>query len=503
MFLAAYSGPSMNPTLREPETMEIVPYGGKPLRVGDVAFFLPPDSQQPVVHRIVRVTPAGISTLGDNNDHEDSFLLQPGNIQGEVVAAWRGQQRRKIAGGFRGRCTSRWFRLHGALDRAVSPLLHPVYRTLSRMGLFARLFPARWQPRVVVFHAHGHDQLQLLLGQRTIGQYDTRRHQWQIQRPFQLLVDERSLPKQQDSERAGKRESTDRQRTMNKSDAQDLVYNLVLADGRHWEIAAGDAEAASIVAQLGNAMQLQQTPNATEAPHTRNVRRLLVQVDAHTSLADSYVPLASADNRVTCVLSPSEHWGGPHVNLVRLSLVIARETQTCGGFLIHGALAERDGVGVILAAPGGTGKTTASNRFPAPWHSLCDDATLITRDRLGNYWAHPWPTWSRYLNGGQGGSWNVQKALPLKGIFILAHAATDRSERIGPGQAVSLLVECVRQASMFMPLGLSREEVRTLYLERFNNLCALAKIIPTHILHISLTGTFWQNIEQALELNHE
>ena len=71
VFFAAYVGPSMNPTLREPEIMEIVPCGSRPLRVGDVVFFLPPGSDRPVVHRVVRVTPAGISTRGDNNSRED------------------------------------------------------------------------------------------------------------------------------------------------------------------------------------------------------------------------------------------------------------------------------------------------------------------------------------------------------------------------------------------------------------------------------------------------
>jgi hypothetical protein len=108
MFFAAYIGPSMIPTLREPEIMEITPYKRKPLRVGDVIFFLPPEADQPVVHRIVRLTSAGIATLGDNNAYEDAFLLQPESIKGRVTAAWRGQKRRKIAGGLLGRMTSRW-----------------------------------------------------------------------------------------------------------------------------------------------------------------------------------------------------------------------------------------------------------------------------------------------------------------------------------------------------------------------------------------------------------
>ena len=214
MFFAAYVGPSMNPTLREPEIMEIMPYDSRPLRVGDVAFFLSPEADQPVVHRIVRVTPAGISTLGDNNTQEDTFLLQPKDIKGQVVAAWRGQKRRKIAGGLQGRLTSRWLRWRRVLDRGVSPLLHPLYHALSQWGLMARLVPAPFRPRVVVFHTKGQDQFRLLLGQYIIGRYDDQRHQWQIQRPFYLFVDGRALPRQQDKNRSNRHGLTEWQRTM-------------------------------------------------------------------------------------------------------------------------------------------------------------------------------------------------------------------------------------------------------------------------------------------------
>jgi SynChlorMet cassette protein ScmC len=286
---------------------------------------------------------------------------------------------------------------------------------------------------------------------------------------------------------------------MNPIPTQKVLYNLVLADGNYWEISAVDEEATSIVSQLGCAMQLRRSTGAIELSLHGNPCRLIVQVDAHTSVADCYVPLASAnDGVVVCILSPSEHWGGPYVNLVRLSLVLAREAQTRGGVLIHGALAERDGRGVILIAPGGTGKTTASNRLPHPWRSLSDDATLVVRDPQGRYWAHPWPTWSRFQDGGPGGAWDVQNAVPVNGIFFLAQAVENRVERIGPGQAVSLLGECVRQVSMLMPMGLFQEELRALHLERFNNLCALAQVVHPHVLHISLTGAFWREIEQAL-----
>jgi hypothetical protein len=203
MFFAAYAGPSMNPTLREPEMMEIMPYDRRPLRVGDVVFFLPLRTDQLVVHRIIRVTPAGISTFGDNNTHEDTFLLQSGNIKGRVVAAWRGQKRRKIAGGLQGRLTSRWLHWRGVLDRSVSPLLHSLYYALFHRAVIARLLPAPFRPRVIVFHARGRDQFHLLLGPRIIGRYDDQKHQWHIQRPFRLFVDDRILQGQPDENLTG------------------------------------------------------------------------------------------------------------------------------------------------------------------------------------------------------------------------------------------------------------------------------------------------------------
>jgi SynChlorMet cassette protein ScmC len=238
---------------------------------------------------------------------------------------------------------------------------------------------------------------------------------------------------------------------------------------------------------------------AIEPPHHGNFRRLLVRIDAQMSMVDCHLPLASEhDGVVVCILSPSDYWGGPFINLVKLSLVLAREAQSRGGVLIHGALAEKDGMGIILAAPGGTGKTTASNRLPIPWCSLCDDTTLVVLDPQGIYRAHPWPTWSRFQEGGPGGTWDVQRAVPVKGIFFLARADEERVESLGSGQAVSLLVECAEQNVQIMAQGLSKEENRALHLERFNNLCALVRAVPTHVLHISLTGAFWQEIEQIL-----
>jgi hypothetical protein len=191
----------MNPTLHEPEIIEIMPYGSSPLQVGDVAYFFSPETDRLVIHRIVRVTREGISTLGDNNACKDAFLLKPKNIKGQVVAAWQGQKRRKIAGGLRGKLAGSWLHWQHALDQGISSWLHPLYQALSNRDLITRILSASLRPQVVVFNARGQNQFRILLGQRIIGQYDDVRQRWQIRRPFRLLVNERTLPRPQQSAR--------------------------------------------------------------------------------------------------------------------------------------------------------------------------------------------------------------------------------------------------------------------------------------------------------------
>lgn len=193
-FFAAYAGPSMSPTLQEPEILEIRPYVNHPLQVGDVVFFQSPGAQQTIVHRIVRLNAEGIFTRGDNNRRDDAFVLRPEDIQGRVVAAWRGRKRRAVSGGRRGRLIGRWLPWKGLLDRGVSDLLHSFYYALARRGLLVALLPNRLRPRIVVFQNKGTNRPCLLLGRRIIGRYDDSRQQWQINRPFRLIVDVHSLP---------------------------------------------------------------------------------------------------------------------------------------------------------------------------------------------------------------------------------------------------------------------------------------------------------------------
>ncbi|MFQ5615134.1 MAG: SynChlorMet cassette protein ScmC [Anaerolineales bacterium] len=198
------------------------------------------------------------------------------------------------------------------------------------------------------------------------------------------------------------------------------------------------------------------------------------------------------------------------VQLTYLSMGIAREALSCGGLLVHGALAEWEtcysqsppqtnfGQGVILAGPGGVGKTTASRRLPSPWRSLCDDTTLVVVDDQGQYWAHPWPTWSRFYNGGSGGSWDVQRAVPLRAVFFLSQSLDDQVVPLNTAEAMAMLMESVHQASMLMTRKLAEDKAHTIYREQLAAVEALVNTIPTYTLHLSLTGTFWQEIEGVM-----
>jgi SynChlorMet cassette protein ScmC len=95
----------------------------------------------------------------------------------------------------------------------------------------------------------------------------------------------------------------------------------------------------------------------------------------------------------------------------------------------------------------------------------------------------------------------VAKAVPLREIFFLTQADEDQVTPLGNGQGVSLLLSSTQQSSNLMARGLSPEETRALHLEWFNNLCSLSLSVPPHLLHLSLTGPFWKEIERVLEKN--
>jgi len=271
---------------------------------------------------------------------------------------------------------------------------------------------------------------------------------------------------------------------------ENRVPVLSLSDGNAWQIVAGDKKAAAIVARLEEIMQLR----PLEIPHRR--------LSLITSNKSGSRKLTSGD--VEVFVPSLDEFTLKEIS-VQLLQPIFQDIEECGGLFIHSALAERNGFGVILPGPSGIGKTTAINRLPFPWESLCDDETFVAPDIQGRYWAHPWPTWYNFGLSDPKETWNVNYAIPLRGIFFLTRSRKDWIKPIDAKEAVGMLVEIDRQAApgwLELP-GTEKKILRDRRLMRFENVCALAKSVPSFVLSVSPTGRFWENINFTLGLNNK
>jgi hypothetical protein len=198
-----------------------------------------------------------------------------------------------------------------------------------------------------------------------------------------------------------------------------------------------------------------------------------------------------------CWLSPLVNRDVQVIQMERIAASIALESLPRGGLLLHGALAEYKGAGYMMAGPSGVGKSTASSRLPLPHRSLCDDRTLVVRDRTGRYWAHPWPTWS-LLHSGVNGSWPVEDAVPLQGIFFLSQSAFERLQPTDRTHATALMMESAIDLTRVITRLSEAGESPRLWEDHLAAAKALAVAVPAYSLQTSIQGRFWTEIEQVL-----
>lgn len=276
-----------------------------------------------------------------------------------------------------------------------------------------------------------------------------------------------------------------------------MEFRHLQADGRRWALKADDSRAHSVLSALADVMGL----SASESGEGLELSLAVSEGGALRNSFQACLTAARLGTRSKCVLEPSRDSDQLFALLQELCTVFAAEAQLRGGALIHGALAELHGQGVILAAPGGTGKSTASARLPRPWRSLCDDATLVVRDGAGRYLAHPWPTWSRFFSGGLGGAWRVEEALPLKAVFFLERWPEDGARQLSHSETSVRLAPAIEQASKLMTFHLDDALARQIRLEWLENACALARAVPGYRLRISLVGRFWEEMERAMKVD--
>jgi SynChlorMet cassette protein ScmC len=169
-----------------------------------------------------------------------------------------------------------------------------------------------------------------------------------------------------------------------------------------------------------------------------------------------------------------------------------------GGLPLHAALIEREGTGIAISAPGGTGKSTCARRIPLPWQALGDDELLIVRDKKGVYHAHPFPTWSRCNTLEVGETWNVQGHVPISAIFFLRQSQKDEVNLLSYSQAAVLIYKLSLSVFLRILGSVDKDEGTIIKKLIFKNACDIAEKIHAFILEASLNGKFWEAIDRAL-----
>ena len=202
-----------------------------------------------------------------------------------------------------------------------------------------------------------------------------------------------------------------------------------------------------------------------------------------------------------CDVLPAENTIDIADQLMELGLIIASGSEARGGILLHGALAVKNGLGIIMAGPGNVGKTTASRRLPESWQSLSDDCTLVVRNESGGFQAHPWPTWNAFLAGNFGQQWPVQTCAPLQALFLLKQHHEDSLEKLMPITAAGMVNEIAEQCWYGLDTDFPRDLLCMIRIRRFHNICRLAGSIPCYFLRLAKDGAFWRKIERVLGLD--
>jgi SynChlorMet cassette protein ScmC len=184
---------------------------------------------------------------------------------------------------------------------------------------------------------------------------------------------------------------------------------------------------------------------------------------------------------------------------------IFRQCVLMGGFPFHAGLIEYKGQGILLAAKGGTGKSTCCLRLPNQWKSLCDDEALIILDNNKKYYVHPLPTWKNYVLNNYTielaeNKFGVQYSVPLSAIFFLEQSEKDEVIPISSKKSPLLMVESASQSLERERIDMPSEEKTELVKKVFNNAFDMAKVTPAFRLRVSLNGRFWEEIEKAIGL---
>jgi SynChlorMet cassette protein ScmC len=286
------------------------------------------------------------------------------------------------------------------------------------------------------------------------------------------------------------------------------MYRLHLNEENTWQISANESRSA-LVQEMARVMELEPANEAEDA--SRLVFIGPGEPTPHVSTESGNPTLLyegprlklwrhGARQDVICEV-PDEVTGDEVYHTLRMAVqAIHHHNVQRGGLTLHGALLEHEGRGILLAAKGGSGKSTCCRRLPGHWKAWCDDETLLALDGSGGYVAHPFPTWSHYLDEEGVRTWFPENQIPLSTIFFLEKAEDDEVAALPSYEAPMWLYHSIFPVyERNFGQQLKKTEKRSFNTRLFNNACDMARTIPTYVLRASLHGRFWEKIEGVLK----
>lgn len=294
------------------------------------------------------------------------------------------------------------------------------------------------------------------------------------------------------------------------------VYNIKLTGGNKWDILGNDG-AGQWIDNLANIMELKPSFISScpklifirgQALSDFNDIKKLINFNIIDSIPSSdwsihqlrtvrlWFHPDAAD--VICELGNENEYEKEILMMWEASYLFYRQAQKRGGLPIHSALIERDGKGVLLAAPGGTGKSTCCKRIPSEWHVLGDDEALVVPDEDGNYIAHPFPTWSEYYWKRSKPTWKVENGVKLSAMFFLEQSSNDLAIPLGRGEASVFINQSSTQILSRSWINISKEEKNLMRRNLFISASKLSNSVASFKLLVSLHGKFWEEIDKNL-----
>jgi hypothetical protein len=181
-----YTGPSMNPTLKNLDKLFYAPCENSKIKRGDIVVFLNQDQNLKIIHRVIRANHMGIVTQGDNNSKADASVLRPDQIIGRIIYGERHNRKIRIYNGLPGT-------MQAARIRGIREIKECLFTFLKLpYHLLAGKFRLPLKTKVLVFQRPEGKEIQLVISKVVVARQLPGKD-WKIRPPFRLFLDESSL----------------------------------------------------------------------------------------------------------------------------------------------------------------------------------------------------------------------------------------------------------------------------------------------------------------------